>query len=115
MLLCFRRIICKRIFGQKTILTSYRFLEKVSDAIDRLVETRALNSFYMGGNNFSQNNVFVVSESLINLTERKKKLINLKVVCDQSLRSCKEELAQILIERYIDGDKGKRDCRKDMN
>lgn len=91
----------------KTILTSYRFLEKVSDAIDRLVETRALNSFYMGSNNFSQNNVFVVSESLINLTERKKKLINLKVVCDQSLRSCKEEHAQILIERYIDGDKAK--------
>ena len=64
----------------KTILTSYRFLEKVSDAIDRLVETRALNSFYMGGNNFSQNNVFVVSESLINLTERKKKLINLSLL-----------------------------------
>ena len=68
----------------KTILTSYRFLEKVSDAIDRLVETRALNSFYMGGNNFSQNNVFVVSESLINLTERK---LSVTKVCALAKRS----------------------------
>ena len=96
----------------KTVLTSYRFLEKVSDAIDRLVETKALNSFYMGCNNFSQNNVLEVSESLINLIERKKKLINLKVVCDKSLLSCKEEYAQILIERYIDDDKAKEIAKR---
>lgn len=91
----------------KTILTSYRFLEKVADSIDRLVETKALNSFYMSGQNFSKNNVYVITESLINLSERKKKLINIKLLTEKALQNCQKDYAQILIERYIDGDKAK--------
>ena len=91
----------------KTVLTAYRFLEKVSDSIDRLIETKALNSFYMSGQDFSKNNVYVITESLINLSERKKKLINIKLMTEKALQKCDKQFAQILIERYIDGDKAK--------
>ena len=88
----------------KTILTAYRHLERISDAIDRIVDTKASNSFYMCGNNFSENNVLAVCESLIKLGERKKTLINLKLLCEEALKVCYGR--DLLIEKYIDGDKG---------
>ena len=91
----------------KTILSAYRYLERICDAIDRLVESKALNSFYMGGTNFSNNNISVVADKLIELGQRKVTLINLKIVCEMALQKCKDKHSEILIEKYVDCEKAK--------
>ena len=89
----------------KTVLTVYRYLERVCGAIDKLVESKAMSSFYVCSNNFYNTNVSNIADKLINLIERKKTLINLKVLVCDALKKCDKLSAQILIEKYIDGDK----------
>ncbi len=89
----------------KTILYVYKYLDSLAEAIDKLVERQALNSFYYYSGLSEDNGVMAVSERIINLIDRKKRLINIKVLTDKSLENCDSEYAQILIERYIDNDK----------
>lgn len=88
----------------KTILSVYNYFDRVSDAIDKLVKQNAYNSFYFVGNNQSQNGVMAVADRIIELIERKKRLINIRVLADKALMECDRGAAQILIERYMDGD-----------
>lgn len=88
----------------KTILSVYKYLDRVSEAIDKLVKENAVNSFYFTGTNQSRNGVMQVAERILNLTERKKRLINMRVLADKALIECDRGAAQILIERYMDGD-----------
>jgi len=88
----------------KTILSVYKYLDRVSAAIDKLVKENALNSFYYGGINQSKNGVMEVSQRILELTERKKRLINIRVLADNALLDCNRGSARILIERYMDGD-----------
>ncbi len=91
--------------GAKTILMVYRYLDRIADAIDRLIERRALNSFYVGvlGNN--DNSIYSVADYIINLSERKIKLINLKILIDMALEDCHILSSQILIEKFMDNEK----------
>lgn len=91
--------------GAKTILMVYRYLDRIADAIDRLIERRALNSFYVGvlGNN--DNSIYSVADYIINLSERKIKLINLKILIDMALEDCPILSSQILIEKFMDNEK----------
>lgn len=88
----------------KTILTVYKHLDRVSNSIDKVVKENAFSSFYFAGNNQAKNSVMAVAERIIDLTERKKKLINLRVLADKALLECDRQAAKILIERYMDGD-----------
>ncbi len=89
----------------KTILMVYRYLDRIADAIDRLVERRALNSFYMSGFGCKDNNISNVAQYIIDLSDRKVKLINLKVLTEMALENCPILHSQILIEKYMDNDK----------
>lgn len=91
----------------KTSLSVYRYLERIADAIDRLVESKAINSFYVNSSNFFTNGVSVVADKIIELSERKVKLINFKVLIEKALTSCDAEQASLLIEKYFDGEKVK--------
>lgn len=95
----------KKNLWAKTILYVYKYLENIADAIDRMIDRQALNSFYYSSSNQTDNGVLAVSERIIELGERKKKLINIKVLADRALETCEIENAQILIEKYIDGGK----------
>ena len=64
----------------KTILSSYRYLERIAGAIDKMVESSGINSRDMSGVAFSNNNILSLAEKMIDLSERKVKLINLKVL-----------------------------------
>ena len=88
----------------KTILSVSKYLDRVSNSIDKLVKQNAFNSFYFVGQNQAQNAVFAVADRILELTERKKKLINIRVLADKALLECDRGSAQILIERYMDGD-----------
>ncbi len=86
----------------KTILTVYTLLERIANAIDKMVLTRAANSVFIAGADFSFNNVWSVSNSIINLTQRKVCLINLKLITEQALKLTNKNYARILISNYID-------------
>ncbi len=88
----------------KTLLYVYKYLERVTDSIDKLVSRNALNSFYYNRGSEGRNNVLSVAERIIKLSERKAKLINIKVLVDKSLCLIDKKSAQLLIERYMDGD-----------
>lgn len=88
----------------KTLLYTYKYLNRITDAIDKLVDRNAMNSFYFCSNNQKHNSVISVSNRIIELMERKKKLVNVKVLVDQSLLACDKLGAKILIEKFIDDD-----------
>ncbi len=89
-------------FWSKTLLYVYKYLERVAGGIDKLVNENALNSFYYMKGSRQDNGVMAVAERIIELSERKIKLINLKVLIEKALKSCDKLYAQILVERYID-------------
>lgn len=86
----------------KTILYIYKYLERITEGIDKLVEREALNSYYY--NSTRDNDVSIVAGKIIELTERKKRLINIKVLTEKSLKSIDSLLAKVLIGKYIDED-----------
>lgn len=88
----------------KTLLNVYNYLGKVADGIDKLVTQNALNSFYARGERQSENGVMSVANRIIELSARKVRLINLKVLIDKSLKMISKESAVLLIQRYIDND-----------
>ena len=88
----------------KTLLYVYKYLERVTDSIDKLVSRTALNSFYYNRGSRCENSVLTVANRIIKLSERKAKLINIKVLVDKSLCLIDKKSAQLLIERYMDGD-----------
>jgi len=91
----------------KTILSVYRYLERICGAIDKIVVQTGLNSSNITGYNYSFNNVFAITERIIDLSERKVTLINLKLIIEEVLSKIDEEDAQILIEKYVDSRKCK--------
>lgn len=86
----------------KTILYVYKYLERVCDGIDALVEESALHSFH----HRSENEASRVAERICKLCERKAKLVNIKVLADTCLLKSDKTSAQLLIEKYIDEDQG---------
>jgi hypothetical protein len=88
----------------KTLLYTYKYLNRITDGIDQMVEKHAINSFYFCNSNLCDNSTMVIADKIIEMIERKKRLINIKVLVDKSLLSCDRANAQILVERFIDDD-----------
>lgn len=91
----------------KTILSVYRYLERICDAIDKISIASALSSNNISGQNYFLNNTYAISQKLLDLGERKVTLINLKLLTEDVLSKMKEIDANLLIEKYIDGRKAK--------
>lgn len=91
----------------KTILSVYRYLERICGAIDKIVMQSALNSTNILGQNYHYNNVYSITQRLIDLSERKVTLINLKILTENVLKKVGKDNARILIQRYVDGLKSK--------
>lgn len=93
----------KNYFWAKTILTTYRYLERICNAIDNLVETNAIGSFYVSGTTYLKNGVEAVANKIIELSQRKITLINLKILTDNALNNMEQDSSRLLIEKYFDG------------
>ena len=91
----------------KTMLSVYKYLERICDAIDKICISSALSSSNILGQNYFSNNVHAISQKLINLGQRKITLINLKLLTEDVLSKLKESDANLLIEKYIDERKTK--------
>ncbi len=95
------------ILWTKTLLSVYRYLERICGAIDKIILQRALNCSNVTGQNYFYNNVFSITQRLIDLSQRKVTLINLKILIEGTLSKIDEQNAKILIEKYFDGRKYK--------
>ena len=87
----------------KTLLTIYRYLERIAGAIDKIVEKTGLGSANICGQNYFYNNIFTVADKMIELSERKVTLINVKILVEDVLKNMDQENAEILIEKFFDG------------
>lgn len=81
----------------KTLLSIYRHLEPLTKNIDKIVSAQSANSFY------GKDDVFSISNRIIEMTEKKILLINIRVLVDEALLSMDKEYAKVLILRYLDG------------
>ncbi len=86
----------------KTLLSSYRFLERIAGAIDKIIEKKALSSSQVSLSNIVTNNTLVLADQIIDLSERKIKLINLKILIQNALGKMDKSQARILIKKYIE-------------
>ncbi len=94
------------IIWSKTILSVYRYLENISNAIDNLVRKKCIySSFYSVGRG---NDVYDYANKIIALSERKVQLINLKVITEEALMRLKPTDRKILLMFYVDGMKNKQ-------
>ena len=84
----------------KTMLSVYRYLQRVAGAMDRMILERGLHCTNLLGQNYFNNNVYSVTQKLIDLSQRKVTLINLKILVEETLGTIGCENAQILIEKY---------------
>lgn len=89
----------------KTLLGVYNYLETVADAIDKITLKTALGSFYFSKQTYEKNNVLTISNRIIDLSQRKITLINLKVLVEDILFSLPKKDSLILIARYINRQK----------
>lgn len=80
----------------KTLLSSYNCLEKISSAIDSLVVSQGVSS--------ARNHLSTIenAEKIINLIQRKKLLINLKVLIEQTIAELSTSSAKILVLKFFD-------------
>ena len=87
----------------KTVLSVYRYLERIAGAIDKIIEKTGLGSANICGQNYFYNNILTVAEKMIDLGQRKVTLINLKILVENSLKKIDAKDAEILIEKFFDG------------
>jgi len=66
---------------------------------------KGLNSSNITGQNYYYNNVLSITQKLIDLSERKITLINLKILTEETFADIEESDAQLLIQKYVDGKK----------
>ena len=80
----------------KTLLASYNSLETITNAVDNLVVTQGINS--------ANNHLTTIenAEKIISLIQRKKLLVNLKVLVDSNIEKLDNLSARLLIMRYLD-------------
>lgn len=86
----------------KTLMGTYKYLDRIAGAIDKVFERRAKNSFYSTSKNVGLNSAFNLTNNLLNLMESKVKVINMKILISDCLLSMPRQYAQILVYKYID-------------
>ncbi len=93
-----------QIIWSKTILSAYRYLERVAQAIDKLVIKEAMGSIAYTGLS-SIKTAQDISDRILDYTEKKVALINTKVYVEKALLSLGREQARLLVKKYIQGKK----------
>lgn len=87
----------------KTMITIQKYLGRVTKAIDSLVYKRAITSAFVSSKNLTKQSAYSVANNLIDLSERKVRLINLHTICVNALNGIDKASAKLLILKFIDG------------
>ncbi len=85
----------------KTLLRSYGMLEKITGAIDRTFNKIAYTSRSSSTSDTLLSSTYQISEKLLTLIDRKRLLINTKILVDEILSSIDENSAKVLVLKYI--------------
>ena len=85
----------------KVILSSYNYLNRLSDSLDKLIEKTALNSYYSYSYRFNNNTIEDVFNKISSYSNRKIDYINLKVLTEKALKSIPKHQAKLLILKFI--------------
>jgi len=88
----------------KTILSVYKYLEALSNSIDELVLKKSINSAFYNNGRFNSS-CYDCANKIMQLTERKVNLINIKVLVDDTLSKMPLKYRQLLALSYIDNAK----------
>ncbi len=92
----------------KTILSVYRYLEALSNAIDNLVLKKSINSAFYNNGRYSS--AYESAKAVMELTERKVNLINLKVLTEDCLMELDGLQRKVLTLIFIDNVKNENVC-----
>lgn len=79
----------------KALLSSYAYLENICGSIDKKVISYGIGSA-------SSRDTEFVADKIISLIERKKFLINTKIMLDRALYNIPSDYARVLILKYVD-------------
>jgi len=90
----------------KTILSIYKYLETLSNSIDDLVLKKSINSAFYNNGRF--NNCYDCANKIMQLTDRKINLINIKVMVDNTLSRMPLKYRQVLALAFIDNIKSEK-------
>ncbi|MBO4412558.1 MAG: DUF1492 domain-containing protein [Clostridia bacterium] len=86
----------------KTVLTVQKYLDRVCASIDECISKKSTAAFNVNTKNIYKNDCFCVANYMIDLIDRKKSLINLRVICNNALKSIDRLSAKILVLKFID-------------
>ncbi len=89
----------KKLVWAKTIFESYKYIARIVRSIDRLVLERSIKSYSVG---LGEPTTLEKMEIIIDLIQRKKRLLIIKMLIEESLKNIDKESARILIRYYID-------------
>ena len=95
----------KDLLWAKTLLSVYRYLERLCGSIDKIINKTGLSSINVNSQTFYYNNVYSIAQRIIDLSHRKVTMINLKLMIESILQKMRPNEASCLIERYVDGAK----------
>ena len=84
----------------KTILSVYKYLEALSNSIDNLVLKKSINSSFYNNGRYSS--CYECVNKIMQLTDRKINLINIKVLVDDTLSMMSIPQRQLLALCYMD-------------
>lgn len=85
----------------KTIISVYRFLPAIADAVDNIIKKKTINSLFYSST--QSTSTYELANKVIELTERKIKIINLKVVFEKAINKLKGSEQKLLMLFYVDG------------
>ncbi len=88
-------------YWSKSALSIYRYLETMSNSIDKLVLDTGKSSYTRDITKFQTTNI--QTGRMISLIDRKRKLVNLKVIIEEGLAGISRDSRRLLTLFYIDG------------
>ncbi len=89
----------KKLLWAKTLFESYKYLGRIIKSIDRLVVEK---SSFSGNLYQGESNTIEDMEAVIDLIQRKKRLLSVKLLIEESIKNTNQDDATLLVKYYID-------------
>ena len=89
---------CMRIWV-KTLLSIYGSIPNIIKLIDGLISSNATNPFGFGGTSF---NTYGQIEKVIDLCERKNKMLNINILIEKLIEDCCEADRRLIDDRFVE-------------
>ncbi len=89
----------KLILG-KTLLSCYKNIPRIISSIDRLVVESSAHSYSL---TIVRDDTMQKMQAVIDLIERKKRLLGIKLAVEDGIKACNKLDAKIIVRYYLDG------------